>query len=572
MFAAVLFGAIVRLSFPGRMAVEHFDEGVYASNFWFDADNGYSYPARYLYAPPLLPAAIEWTMTIASLLGVKPTGFIPMIPCLVAGIAMIPSVWWICRRWFGPVAGLMSAWLAATSDFHASYSRAALTDVPLCLFVLWGVHFFGISLRKLMSPAPVAAKRRAAKESESATFPWPEIGLAGLFTGLAWWTKYNGWLPLAVGCCGAVLSQLVMQESRQYVRRVLTGCIVISIIAFAVWTPVLWGLQKHGGYASVMNNHRQYLVKSGGWRKSALQQIHNVSQYENPFDAVYRPFAKPRPQSVDWDLNLVRELMKNHQWKWVLMYVRTAFFEGIVPLIFPLTSLFISLWVSFRGVLSVENPQRRLGCCLIASWFIGLTVMTPFYHPYPRLVLPWICSTWILMGLAAQIWSERSSRNTDQAWAGDHRTWYSVRLIPSVLAVLMMIRLSCGSAHAWEDRTTIQRGAGQFARTIRTETAKDGYPDNEAFVYVLGEPALVFGLKAEGLPAVGPAQNLGFENFPILRPTFLAFPSRVSGMDRQRYQREDGFKENPSHLVRFDDLGRMDVSPPSETKLYRLYR
>ena len=95
---ALLLGLVLRLGFPGRMAIEHFDEGVYASNFWFDASDGSQYPARHLYAPPLLPAAIEWTMIVASLCGFRPTGFVPMIPCLIAGIATIPALWWINPR------------------------------------------------------------------------------------------------------------------------------------------------------------------------------------------------------------------------------------------------------------------------------------------------------------------------------------------------------------------------------------------------------------------------------------------------------------------------------------------
>lgn len=572
MIAAVIFGAIVRLSFPGRIAVEHFDEGVYASNFWFDAESGYSYPARHLYAPPLLPAAIEWTMTFASLLGIRPTGFIPMIPCLLTGIAMIPSLWWICRQWSGPVSGLIAAWLAATSDFHASYSRAALTDVPLCFFLVWAVHFFGISLVKLTSPDPVDSRRRAVKGAIPQPLPWREIGIAGVFTGLAWSTKYNGWLPLAIGFSGASLYQLIKPDSRRFVGRVVSGCVLIAGVAFAVWSPVLWELQKHGGYVSVMNNHRQYLVKPAGWVAAGLQQIQNISQYENPFDAIYRPFARQPRKSVDWNLWMFRQLIELGRWNWALTYARTAFFDSVVPLAFPILSLLISLGISVRGVLAADVPRRRIWCCLISSWFIGLTVTTPFYHPYPRLVLPWICSTWILLGMAAQMWSERTpDHRISPSLSAGEGVWKRARIIPIVLGVLLIIRLGCGSAHTWEDRTSIQRGATQFAKTIRTETASSGYPENEAFVYVLGEPALVFGLKAEGLPAVGPAQNMGFEDRPLLRPTFLAFPSRAVGFDRTRYQREDSYPEKPSHLVEFDNLGRPGMSP-YETKLYRQYR
>src|SRR5690606_11086823 len=55
----VLLAAGLRLAFPSRMAIEHFDEGVYASNIFFSIADGGQYPYRHLYAPPLLPWLIE---------------------------------------------------------------------------------------------------------------------------------------------------------------------------------------------------------------------------------------------------------------------------------------------------------------------------------------------------------------------------------------------------------------------------------------------------------------------------------------------------------------------------------
>ena len=46
-----------------RSAVEHFDEGVYASNIYFAAPE-YAYPLQRFYAPPLLPALIEAGMIV----------------------------------------------------------------------------------------------------------------------------------------------------------------------------------------------------------------------------------------------------------------------------------------------------------------------------------------------------------------------------------------------------------------------------------------------------------------------------------------------------------------------------
>ena len=59
-----LLGLALRFWDLSAIAVEHFDEGVYASNLWFTAEEGYRYPDRHLYAPPLLPSLIEWSLLI----------------------------------------------------------------------------------------------------------------------------------------------------------------------------------------------------------------------------------------------------------------------------------------------------------------------------------------------------------------------------------------------------------------------------------------------------------------------------------------------------------------------------
>jgi hypothetical protein len=111
---------------------------------------------------------------------------------------------------------------------------------------------------------------------------------------------------------------------------------------------------------------------------------------------------------------------------------------------------------------------------------------------------------------------------------------------------------------------------------VKREVRLAGFPENEGIVYVLGEPALVFGLKAEGLGLVGPVQGFGFIDNPIQRPTFLAFPphTRPSESDSHRFQKEDGISIPLSHLVLLDgdniDLDRQNEN--SQTKLWRLYR
>ena len=593
LLGAVVFGAFVRLNFPGRMAIEHFDEGVYASNFWFGAEDGYSYPVRYLYAPPLLPAAIEWTMTIASLCGIKPTGFIPMIPCLIAGIAMIPSLWWVCRQWFGPTAGLVSAWLVSTSDFHVSYSRAALTDVPVCLFILWGVYFTGSALLKTSAMATAGPPQSKGKSKSSPKYPLLDIFLAGIFTGLAWWTKYNGWLPLAIGATAGVLWQLLTPRPERQIFRVGVCWLQIAVVAFLIWSPVLWGLQKHGGYATVAANHRQYVVGLTGWGRSAASQLYKIGYYEDPLDLLRRPFVR-RPDGNDpgrkklyysatFHLPVYHELIRAGVWRSLFLRVREDIFNLCTPLFVPLASLLISIAVCGRQLFVGQTSSTRLFHCIMAGWFAGMTVATPFYHPYPRLVLPWLCASWICLAVAVETYLGSGARGrrireteSDPAPAGAFAPSRGIRGLLLSLPVILILRFVCGSAVAWSDRCGIERASIQFAATVKKETRLAGFPENEAIVYVLGEPALVFGLRAEGLGYVGPVQGLEFANAPIRRPTFLAFtPGAVEWKDADRFQREDGMMIPRSHLVLLDEGEKIsydNIATENETRLWRLYR
>ncbi|MEO8498224.1 MAG: glycosyltransferase family 39 protein, partial [Planctomycetota bacterium] len=183
----LVLGVGIRLAFPSRMAVEHFDEGVYASNVWFGPESGHQYPMRRLYAPPLLPSLIEWSMIFDEMgepASHQVSSLAPLMPSLVAGCLTLLLVWKMTREWFGPAAGLAALTLAALSDFHALYSRTALTEALLLLFFVAAVWMI----------------KRAFS-----TGSYRCLGLAGLLTGLAWWTKYNGWLPLAVGFGGLVI-------------------------------------------------------------------------------------------------------------------------------------------------------------------------------------------------------------------------------------------------------------------------------------------------------------------------------------------------------------------------------
>lgn len=565
LLGAIIAGSIFRLAFPERMAVEHFDEGVYASNFWFGAENDYSYPARFLYAPPLLPAAIEWTMILASLVGLRPSGVVPLIPSLVTGIAMVPSAWWICRRWFGPTAGLVTAWLIALSDFHASYSRAALTDVPVCLFILWAVHFTGKAFASVDSAggsSPSSGKGRSQPARWSP--PWREIMLAGGLTGLSWWTKYNGWLPLAIGLTGGVVWQIALPRSERQVSRTLICWLLIALTAMIAWSPVLWGLQKQGGYAKVATNHRQYIVGTNGWIRSAQSQADIVRMYDNPLSA---PFSRD-------------QLIMRHCHDSAQKSHSRSLLEMLSLLLHPVGTLTLSVAVCSIGVLKSRFQDSKLPASLALAWLVGMSISTPFYHPYPRLILPWLCSVWICLGMVFEFCS-RKVRKDDE---NNSVPGMAAAMCMAALLAIATFRQLSGSGFAWADRTDLQSTSGEIATAVRAVNAREGFPADEAIIYVMGEPALVFGLKSEGILAIGPVQDLGFANQTPQRPTFVAVPSRASSvpaevrsiLESTRFSLQTSVSHQQSHLVLLDDL-HPDPGPDpgpglplTEWKLYRL--
>src|SRR5262245_13960523 len=75
----LVMGVGLRLMAMSRSAVEHFDEGVYASNVYFGAPD-YAYPQRRFFGPPLLPALIEAGMIV----GLRPN-VAALLPSVMAG-------------------------------------------------------------------------------------------------------------------------------------------------------------------------------------------------------------------------------------------------------------------------------------------------------------------------------------------------------------------------------------------------------------------------------------------------------------------------------------------------------
>ena len=102
-----LVGAVLRFWGPGRLGLNHFDEGIYAlAGLWIQSPKGIAgiSPEVVAYAPPLFPFLVGLSYTF---LGVSDVSAI--LVSQVCGVLTIPAVAWVGRRTFGPGAGAAAA-------------------------------------------------------------------------------------------------------------------------------------------------------------------------------------------------------------------------------------------------------------------------------------------------------------------------------------------------------------------------------------------------------------------------------------------------------------------------------
>jgi dolichyl-phosphate-mannose-protein mannosyltransferase len=453
--AIATVGFVLRALAFARSAVEHFDEGVYSSNIYFPPPE-LTYPLQRFYAPPLLPALIELGMIVG-----LPPNIAALLPSFLAGCGTVVALWWFGRSWFGPRVGVAVAALVALSPFHITFSVAALTDVLLGLFVVLAVD--------------------AAARSLCGDLRWAVV--AGIYTGLAWWTKYNGWLPLAIEAAAIAVLWLLRDRGQGHRTSAspLIYFLVTAAVAAAIWSPYLLALQDQGGYTPIAANHAKYAVGLGGWYGSARRQSANF-------------------------------FLIDGGWSGAALVAALAL-AAVVP-------------AMAVEPCSASRQRQKIGAALVSVWWLGLAITTPLYWPYPRLLLPGLLATW----LGAAILIDLLLRQRRE------------RLAAGLISLLAIAPTITGLGWSWASRANTigndRRALLKIAREIRRDLDQATFAPAAAIsppsraVYVFGEPAIFFQLRAGGEPIVVPAQHVIIQPATIgdePAPTFL-----VTGPHAQR--------------------------------------
>ncbi len=363
-------GLVLRVWPVGRLGLTHFDEGIYAlAGSWAFAPKGLAAidPILIAYAPPGFPILIGLMYAIFG-----PSDAAAIAVSQVAGTLTIPVVAWLARRTFGPGTGLAAATLVALSGPHIAFSRMAMTDAS---FLLAWLVALGAGMRFLERPGP----RRA--------LPF------GLAVGLAQQFKYNGWLAGGIVIVAAALAAIARPEDRRpgWLLRTFGWGGIAALVAALVVLPWYLFVEAHGGYPALLRHQRSYLGGPGRWLSSFRTQAAQTVALSGSQDLVLAAFGVAILGSA---------LTK---WSWGLR-VRTGWLDRFVLLALIVAgAIFVAVipnaawWIGLASAPWLLTG-RRTSARVVGAWWLILSAITPFYHPYARLWLPIHAAGWIILG------------------------------------------------------------------------------------------------------------------------------------------------------------------------------
>jgi 4-amino-4-deoxy-L-arabinose transferase-like glycosyltransferase len=305
------------------------------------------------YAPPGFPILVG-----LAFLGLGVSDVPAIFVSVLAGTMTIPATAWLARRTFGAGAGAAAAAFVTTSGFHLVFSRMALTDALSLLFWVLGLI---CGQRFLERPGILAA-----------------VAL-GASTGLAQLIKYNGWLiggfVILAALAGLVLDH--QERSRGKLLAVWGYGLLAAFLAALIYWPWFRFVETHGGYSHLLQHQRGYTGGSGTWLPHLRAQLDQVAALSGGSGWVATGYVSALVSSA-----LAAGVGADMQLRRLTIAVTIAVVIGAAFVAFPPMFWMVGLSACFG--LRTGGPGRRL---VGVSW-LGLSLITPFYHPYARLWLP----------------------------------------------------------------------------------------------------------------------------------------------------------------------------------------
>jgi 4-amino-4-deoxy-L-arabinose transferase-like glycosyltransferase len=514
---------LLRWSEIGRVALSHFDEGVYM--LWGLAGD---YPAKAYFAPPLLPGLIR---IVCGILG--PDEIWARMSVGLFGAASIPILWLVSRRWFGPAAAAAAASLATFSEYHIAFCRLVLTDVP---FTFWFIASIALAYESL--------RQCTATPRQSSAWRIFVTLAAGTAAGAALNTKYNGSLALivpafALGCELTLRTGIPVADRFRHVRQLL----IIAAIAALLYAPWFWAVHSTVGYGDLLRHHRGYSSTIEQWPANLMAMLSNAWYLNRGMGAIGASIGMLSGFACS------RARMSAT----ILVVVAAAGYlldDGVGWMLGPLGLLY-----------GIRNRNSSAIWC--AVWLGILVLITPMYRPYARLMLPLIAGGWLAFGALVQC-------VVGMASVADPRemrfTW-----VLAWLALVVGAAISY-SVHGRSDRSPSD---GEPSLRIASERLFRLLPEPHRVAAFVRPPALFYARVYAGDRVIGP---LNPSDSDALRswldeptgPEFLFVDesllrdnvalSTQLGAEHDRMQEVARFKYRPADAVVLDD--RL-AAPPS---------
>jgi 4-amino-4-deoxy-L-arabinose transferase-like glycosyltransferase len=253
---------------------------------------------------------------------------------------------------------------------HRALSRIGLTDVPFGLLLLLALWAFGHLLQRRQ---------------------WRHAVLAGLCTGLAWNCKYHGWLAVPIAGLAA-LPQLLREPGRLRLLGLFALAGSVAAALFAPWA--IWVATQEGGYRALAQNHLSYLQAAPQYLEHALAQL----QAQQVFDDQRALLALPLAAVVMAVSLRVRRAIWLRVGTVALLGSAVAVWVGSAAAVGVLAG-----WSVLRLLRGMRGGARVVvGGSLALALFVCFSLLTPLYHPYARLLLPWRLAAALLAGALLQ--------------------------------------------------------------------------------------------------------------------------------------------------------------------------
>ena len=432
----LLLASWLRCEGVTSISICHYDEGVYVASGMSMAFDGIESPQLPIHAPPLFPALIASVMKVANV-------SLPLIGVLVSiliGILTVPMFFFLVRHKLGNNFALVASVILATSDFHIAYSRMALTDVPITFCFILAMYCV-IRLHEHWK-----SQTSLCRHSLLLTM------VCGAVIALGWYTKYIGWMPFAIALTAVSLSALRRyllpfcgSPNSLYTKWMLVSLIIAGGLAALVYS--LW--YQHvdatfpGGYKAVSNQHKTYFGGFATWPHRAMRLITSLPALRH-YGWVVMLLAGLSVTSI-----LVRQLFarmkhplqqtRSHTWLLFLLLpalaVSTANGWDLLILLAGGSCIFAALiWGRFEEILA-------------AVWLGAFLVLVPFYHPYPRLLLPSVPAAIYLVVWSGGFLLKHPILEQATIWDNTHKnTMFHALSQRSVSVIFSLLMLGiCGS-------------------------------------------------------------------------------------------------------------------------------